>query len=178
MLSLSFLTSCAWNSKDVSKWFKADKEVDDSQLSQIGIDQQEVDKFSVQEVTPAPVTTNPPKTLIKSSKPEVKPIIKAKVDAKGKKKESSAPVIKSIYPEDYPAELKELDQKTKSTWEQFRPYLNKDEKIMLDVDYMGMTVGKVVVGYRGLKMMGDKPVHHFQAFFKSAPFYSAIYVDR
>jgi hypothetical protein len=43
------------------------------------------------------------------------------------------------------------------------------------VDYLGMTVGKVVLTYRGLKSMSNKPVHHFQAYFKSAPFYSAIY---
>jgi hypothetical protein len=47
--------------------------------------------------------------------------------------------------------------------------------MFLDVDYLGMTVGKVVLSYRGLKSMSSKPVHHFQAFFKTAPFYSAIY---
>lgn len=175
MLSLVFLSGCAWNSKDVSNWFKADKEVDDTQLAQIGVDQQDMDKFSIQEVAPAPVSDATKTSATKPTRPVPKTPVKTKAVPKTKSKEDSVVVVKSIYPEDYPSELKELDQKTKITWEQFKPYLNKDEKIMLDVDYLGMTVGKVVVGYRGLKMMGDKPVHHFQAFFKSAPFYSAIY---
>ncbi len=172
---LSFLHGCAWNSKDVSKWFKADTEVDDSQMVQIGVDQQDVDKFSVQEVNATAPTEVKKSPLSQNSKSSPKSTTKNTATSKQKIKSVEAPVVKSIYPEDFPAELKELDQKTKTTWELFKPYLNKDEKIMLDVDYLGMTVGKVVVGYRGLKMMGDKSVHHFQAFFKSAPFYSAIY---
>lgn len=173
VLALVFLSGCAWNSKDVSKWFKADKEVDDSQLAQIGVDQQDVDKFSIQEIKPVETATPVKPTATKTN--TAPPKEKSKPKTAAKSKPAPAPVVKSIYPDDYPQELKDLDQKTKTTWELFKPYLNKDEKIMLDVDYLGMTVGKVVVGYRGLKMMGDKPVHHFQAFFKSAPFYSAIY---
>lgn len=45
----------------------------------------------------------------------------------------------------------------------------------MDVDYLGMTVGKVSMAYKGLKRISGKEVYHFQARFKSAPFYSAIY---
>ncbi|MCE3013942.1 MAG: hypothetical protein LW878_12840, partial [Proteobacteria bacterium] len=152
MLTLVISSGCAWNPKDVSTWFKADKEVDDSQLVQIGVDQQDVDKFSIQEVTPAPVADASQASVTKPSRPVVKTPVKTKTEAKPKSKPVVSAVVKSLYPEDYPQELKELDYKTKATWEQFKPYLNKDEKIMLDVDYLGMTVGKVVVGYRGLKM--------------------------
>jgi hypothetical protein len=81
----------------------------------------------------------------------------------------------AAYPAEYPEELKAVDAKAAGSWALFRPTFRADEKMMLDVDYLGMTVGKVVLRYRGLKTMSEKPVHHFQAFFKSAPFYSAIY---
>lgn len=178
VLILFLFSSCAWNSKDVSKWFRSDKVVDDSQMTQVGVDVQEAEKFSIQEVKP-PINEaelKSTKSAPVTQKQKTAFVAKQKAQAKKALAKDAKPIeIKSIYPEDYPTELKELDENSKKTWDLFKPYLNTNEKIMLNVEYLGMTVGKVVVGYRGLKMMNDNTVHHFQAFFKSAPFYSAIY---
>jgi hypothetical protein len=49
------------------------------------------------------------------------------------------------------------------------------EKVMLNINYLGMTVGKIVVVNNGRKMINGKEVWHFHSRFKSAPFYSNIY---
>jgi len=76
---------------------------------------------------------------------------------------------------DYPPELVLASEKARPAWEAFRPSFSQNESLFLDVDYLGMTVGKVAMRYRGVKTMNGREVYHFQARFKSAPFYSAIY---
>lgn len=173
------VSGCAWNRGELAKWFKSEKKIDEEQLKSIGAKEEELEKFSIKEVPKsetdvqeAPKINSTAKSSEKRNSAVIKPVQKAKPLPVVKSKE----VKKSfIYPEDYPDNLKELDKKTVDSWKIFKPILIENEKMMLDVDYLGMTVGKVVVGYKGLKMMNDRQVHHFQAFFKSAPFYSAIY---
>jgi hypothetical protein len=106
-----------------------------------------------------------------------KPQIKVK-KAQPTKMTPSPESLKSdifTYPADFPENLKQLDKLAIDSWKLIDTKYLSNEEMFLDVDYLGMTVGKVVLSYRGLKSIQDKPVHHFQAFFKSAPFYSAIY---
>lgn len=166
-------TGCSWS----KQWFKKSDKVDNAQLEKVGAKEEEVTKFAVQET---PAVEPPPVVETKIVQPVAKkktPVVKAQPVAK----KVVAPSVVMVatpgftYPADYPAELKALDEKAALSWTQFKPRFKVDEKMFLDVDYLGMTVGKVVLSYRGLKSMSNKPVHHFQAFFKSAPFYSAIY---
>jgi hypothetical protein len=163
-------TSCAWS----KKWFKKSDKVDNAQLEQVGAKEDEVAKFAVQETPVAPAEPVAPPVVVPAKK---KVVSKAPAPAK-----KMAPVAATVvatpgfaYPADYPETLRALDEKAAISWTLFRPRFKVDEKMFLDVDYLGMTVGKVVLSYRGLKSMSSRPVHHFQAFFKSAPFYSAIY---
>jgi len=161
-------SGCAWS----KKWFKKSDKIDNTQLEKVGVKDEEVTKFAVQET---PAVEPPPAVETKI----VQPIVKKKASPLAKKIIAPSVVMVATpgfaYPDDYPAELKALDEKAALSWTQFKPRFKVDEKMFLDVDYLGMTVGKVVLSYRGLKSMSSKPVHHFQAFFKSAPFYSAIY---
>lgn len=171
LITLFLCSSCAWNKGELLKWFSKKESTDNSQLKKVGAKEEELAKFSVQE-TPAPVTTPEVKTNV-VAKPVV--VKKAKSVVVVKKDNPKTNVIIDAYPADYPAELKQVDKQAEGSWKLFKPIFDTDEKMMLDVDYLGMTVGKVVLRYRGLKSINEKSVHHFQAFFKSAPFYSAIY---
>ncbi|MBY0518050.1 MAG: DUF3108 domain-containing protein [Bacteriovoracaceae bacterium] len=176
---LFFLSSCAWS----TKWFQKGAVATNEQLTEVGANEEELKKFSVQETAEEPVKEEAKEEV----KPEVvKPVVSAtpsKQKITKPKKEAPKKVIapvkkevpKSLYPKDYPEDYKTVDIETEKTWKLFSPKFKTNEQMFLDVDYMGLTVGKVVLSYRGIKSMNTKPVHHFQAVFKSAPFYSAIY---
>lgn len=76
---------------------------------------------------------------------------------------------------DYPPELVELNAKGKKVWDVYQVNHSVGEKVYLDIHYMGLTVGKIMVINKGKKMINDKEVWHLHARFKSAPFYSGIY---
>jgi hypothetical protein len=78
-------------------------------------------------------------------------------------------------PKDYPVELLDISQRAKRVWELYRPNHFNGQKILLDIHYLGMTVGKIMVTNNGKKMINGREVWHFHARFKSAPFYSKIY---
>ncbi len=173
MLLCLLCNGCAWS----KQWFKKNDKVDNAQLEKVGAKEDEVTKFAVQETPAVEAPTVVETKIIQLVEKKKAPVAKAPTVAK----KIVAPSVVMVatpgfaYPADYPAELKALDEKAAMSWTQFKPRFKVDEKMFLDVDYLGLTVGKVVLSYRGLKSMSSKPVHHFQAFFKSAPFYSAIY---
>ncbi len=78
-------------------------------------------------------------------------------------------------PDDYPELLKEINKKAEAVWKQYKPNHFINEKNYLDIHYLGMTVGKIMVMNQGKKMIHGKEVWHLHARFKSAPFYSSIY---
>jgi hypothetical protein len=173
IITLFWCSSCAWNKGELHKWFSKKASTDNTQLQKVGAKDEELAKFSIQE-TPQSEAVVVPKKIINP-----KPLVTKKNPSSSKL--TSKPIILKTaekvdpYPTDYPAELKLADKRAEESWKLFKPLFDTDEKMMLDVDYLGMTVGKVVLRYRGLKSINAKSVHHFQAFFKSAPFYSAIY---
>lgn len=166
-----FLQSCAWS----EKWFNKSGSVDNSQLEKVGAKEEELTKFAVTEEPPAVVTKEEPVLPKVAEKPKPQVTLKK---AQPTKKTPPPPPVKSpafTYPVDFPEPLKDLDKLAADSWKLIDTKYLSNEEMFLDVDYLGMTVGKVVLSYRGLKSIQGKPVHHFQAFFKSAPFYSAIY---
>jgi hypothetical protein len=102
-------------------------------------------------------------------------------------KEKNKPVVKVVtptqpqvigprpLPKDYPQELIALNAKAKKVWDLYKPNHRADEKVFLDIHYLGMTVGKIMISNKGKKVINGKEVWHFHARFKSAPFYSNIY---
>lgn len=172
---LLLAAGCAWNKGELTKWPEGQATVTDGQLEKIGANAAEMEKFAVKD-TPMPsepLPLSPPpgppkKTPAKVvTKPAPRPAAKP----------APAPTVPkaSPLPADYPPELIAADDKARAAWEAFRPSFVPNEALYLDVDYLGMTVGKVAMRYRGVKTMNGREVHHFQARFKSAPFYSAIY---
>ncbi len=78
-------------------------------------------------------------------------------------------------PADYPEIMREINKKAELVWKQYKPNHFTNEKIYLDIHYLGMTVGKIMVMNQGKKVINGKEVWHLHARFKSAPFYSSIY---
>lgn len=78
-------------------------------------------------------------------------------------------------PKDYPEHFHSINAKAEKVWAQYKPNHFVNEKTFLDIHYLGMTVGKIMVTNRGKKLVNGKEVWHFHARFKSAPFYSSIY---
>lgn len=170
LLLCAFAQSCAWS----EKWFNKDNDTNNEQLKAVGAKEEELEKFTVEsvpaEVKPAESISVPEKKILVTKPAKNKPSKKLTEPKVSEKKTSGF-----VYPKDYPENLKKLDLEAEKSWKLVQANFKINEEMFLDVDYLGMTVGKVVLSYRGLKSIQTKPVHHFQAFFKSAPFYSAVY---
>lgn len=161
-----FTLSCAsWKQKDF------EKDIDQSAppIVEVDADKTVLEKFEVKPVEPAvPVAVEVPKletkttTTPKKKPPVIKPIAK--------------PVeVKKGPPADYPAALLELNEKGKKVWDQYKPNHPVNEKLYLDIHYIGMTVGKIMFVNKGKTTVNGKEAWHFHSRFKSAPFYSNIY---
>lgn len=164
-LAVLLLGSCSsWKQKD----FEKDLEKSSDSVPVITEAQAPIlEKFEVtdvQEKTPEVVKEKP------------KSVVHKKVEAT---KKSPPVVIKPVevkaLPADYPADMIATNEKAKKVWDVYKSNHFVDEKIFLDIHYLGMTVGKIMVTNKGKKMIDDKEVWHLHARFKSAPFYSNIY---
>ena len=170
-LSLLILSGCSsWKQKDFKKEF--DKPVEEA--PQVEVDKKLMEKFEVQ---PEMVEAKP---VVAVAKPTPKKVIAAKpvVVAPPKKveaKPAQAVAEVSKIPKDYPEEIKQLNKNAEKVWKQYKPNHTVGEKVYLDIHYLGMTVGKIMVVNNGKKMINGKEVWHLHARFKSAPFYSGIY---
>lgn len=179
-ISVFLLASCAaWKQKD----FEKDLEKSPDARPAITQDQAPIlEKFEVKEVEAAktpeevPVVKEKPKPESVTKKPEAPKKAEPKTAAKKKEEEKKveAPAVKAL-PADYPPEMVTINEKAKKVWDVYRSNHHINEKIFLDIHYLGMTVGKIMVTNKGKNVIDNKEVWHFHARFKSAPFYSSIY---
>jgi hypothetical protein len=190
-LALLLVTGCGWRQRD----FEKDMSKHDSDgAPQVDVtDKKLLEKFETKEIktqpattvkatTPEPVTTTTTTTTTITDKKTAKKkvvvkTVSKKVVVNPKTKKAITTVKEKVkkLPADYPPALLEMNKKAEKVWELFRPNLQSEERIFLDIHYMGITVGKIMSEYKGKVMVGGKEVHHFHARFKSAPFYSNIY---
>lgn len=163
---LALLLSCSsWKQKD----FEKDLAKNPEEKSVITEAQAPIlEKFEIKDVEekPAPVSVKEKAVPKKFSAP--------KTATKAAVKKNETPAVKTL-PADYPPEMTTINEKAMKVWDVYRPNHHINEKIYLDIHYLGMTVGKIMVTNMGKKMINDKEVWHFHARFKSAPFYSNIY---
>lgn len=165
----------SWKQKDFEKEISksSTKEIEPT-VAATPKDEKILEKFEVQPVETKkeePKIQEKPKASVKKSSPKMDP---KKEAVKTKAPEVKAPVVKSP-PADYPAEFNAINDRAKKVWDLYKPNHFVDEKIFLDIHYLGMTVGKIMVLNKGKKMINGKEVWHLHARFKSAPFYSNIY---
>lgn len=171
-LALLLVGCSSWKHKDFEK--ELDKSANPPE-PQVQVDEALKEKFEIQPVeeaeAPAPEVKTDSKKKPKVSAKKPKAVVKQAPKA--------APVVKQPlkpeYPADYPEELKALNARAKAVWSQYKPNHEVNRKMYLDINYLGMTVGKIMFTNKGKKMINDKEVWHLHARFKSAPFYSNIY---
>ena len=169
-LAFLLLSACSTlKKKDFEK--ELNKPIEEAKITANPEDEKLLDKFEVstvkEEITPAPSTTEvKAKAAVKASSQKAEPI---------KTKVATPAEIKKLLPKNYPPEMTKLNEKGAKTWARYKSNHPVDEKMYLDIHYLGMTVGKILVVNKGKKVINDKEVWHFHARFKSAPFYSNIY---
>lgn len=167
----------SWKQKDFEKELSKSeaREIEPTVVS-TPKDEKILEKFEVQPVDEKKIKADPQKTkvIVKKAPTKAEP---KKVEVKITKAESpaKAAVIVKTPPADYPQEFFAINDKAKKVWDLYKSNHTVDEKIFLDIHYLGMTVGKIMVLNKGKKMINGKEVWHLHARFKSAPFYSNIY---
>ena len=178
------LFSCSsWKLKDFEKDLKKSSEVIKPSIV-ANSDEKLLEKF---EVLPAEVPKTSEGEGLSKVNPKIekinllkKELVKNEVLIHKEKsayaKSHSASTSKEkVYPKDYPTHFLSINSKAKKVWDLYRPNHFEGQKIFLDIHYLGMTVGKIMVLNKGKKNINQKEVWHFHARFKSAPFYSNIY---
>jgi hypothetical protein len=171
LVLLLLLSSCSsWKQKDFEKELSSRPEeakpIDGAASPKV---EKLLEKFEVQPVEEAKqVETKKPSPVIAKPKPVLK-----KATPVEKKAEVVPPAPK--FPKNYPENYKTINENAKKIWDLYKPNHFVDQKVYLDIYYLGMTVGKIMVENKGKKILNDKEVWHFHARFKSAPFYSNIY---
>lgn len=137
-----------------------------------------LEKFEVVDTSPAPVVVAPKEEKKTEAAKKTTPVEK-KARPSVVKPKPALPLTQDIpvnkLPADYPANLVQVNLKAEQVWKNYKPNHTVDEKVYLDIHFLGMTVGKIMVTNRGKKMVNGKEVWHFHSRFKSAPFYSNIY---
>lgn len=168
ILALLIFAGCSsWKQKDFEKELAKRVEEVAPQVATTPKDEKLLEKFEVQKV-------EEPKSVSRPVVQRKKIVAKKNVPTK-KVPEPSKVLQPKPLPKDYPEELLTINEKAKKVWEVYRPNHFVNQKTFLDIHYLGMTVGKIMVMNQGKKMMNNKEVWHFHARFKSAPFYSHIY---
>lgn len=185
ILSLSIivlLTSC---SSRLTNFFKSDSETvkrNDQLMKSFDVDDNVLEKFAQKEkVQPvskpeAIVTkdkTTPPvkkkKVQKKTTKKKIKKIAKKKTKNKKRKKKIFE------YPDGYPEQFKPVDILTEKYWDEFKPIVFPGEKVVLEINYMGLTTGKIAITTKPMSKIGDIDVFHFNARVKTSRYYSYLY---
>jgi len=167
------LTSCAsWKQKDfVKELNKPSEEINASGAASTPTDVKLLEKFEVQTVE-----EKKEDNVLSEKSVTIKPAVKTSSKKIEKKKITETPLEKTTsLPKDYPQELVDINSRAKKVWDVYQSNHHIGQTVYLDIHYLGMTVGKIVLINKGKKVVNDKEVWHFHARFKSAPFYSKIY---
>ena len=178
--TLIILSGCStWKQKDFVK--ELEKSPESKVLVKVETKQEVklLEKFEVQAIpevkeVPGKKKEKAPVKAAKVEKKAVKVETPKKVDVAPSVPEKVAPKVKPL-PKDYPEELIVINEKAKKVWELYRPTHKVGQRQFLDIHYMGITLGKIMVENRGKKAMNDMEVWHFHARLKTSPFYSSIY---
>lgn len=163
LVALIMISGCSsWKQRDFEKEVSKESE---SATPEVNADKKLLEKF---EVVTAPEKPMPKENKVLQKKIEIK-------NKQSKDQKKAAPVPPAPPKKTLPPEMVNINANAKKVWDLYKPNHFADDQLYLDIHYLGMTVGKIMVTNKGRKMINDKEVWHFHARFKSAPFYSHIY---
>jgi len=171
LVMLLLLSSCSSQKKQKDFQESLDRPGESTQEAQVKAPEKLLEKFEVVVIESPPAAAPSQKKMPQSgviNKKNNKQIIRLPLPVM-----QETPVGK--LPKDYPAEMLALNAKAENVWKTYKSNHFVDEKTFLDIHYLGMTVGKIMVTNRGKKLINGREVWHFHSRFKSAPFYSNIY---
>jgi hypothetical protein len=101
---------------------------------------------------------NPELRKVEEKKAEAK---KATIKKAEKKIVAEATVEKiKPLPSDYPQELIEINKRAKKVWDVYVPNHHIGQTVYLDIHYLGMTVGKIVLINKGKKVVNNRFYGH------------------
>jgi hypothetical protein len=101
--------------------------------------------------------------------------LKTKVKLKSKTKHNTSVTVKPKYPESFPERLISFDKRSEKYWNDFKPILFPGERTVLDISYMGGSIGKITLSTKNQTKIGETEVYHVNARVKTADFYSYLY---
>ncbi len=129
------------------------------------------EKSSVSESNAATSEEKASKTKNKISKPKEK--------TSKKNKAETAPVLvpteKTEQAPEYSDLFKSYDQKSKLSWDKFKPVFYQGEQSIMSVTYLGVTAGYITINSKEVVSVNNKTAFHFFARFKSSDSYRYFY---
>jgi hypothetical protein len=176
------------------------KTTSDDVMQNLGLSSKEFEKFDVK-----PIDSPPPQSLgVASDNAEpitkvetAKPASNEKLAvAKSKPKPKKVQTVETVpatveavettttveqpnnlvsLPEGYPQELVELDVKSEKVWSKFVPRLTPGEETVIQMRYLGITVGNFTLRVMDMVKVGDVQAYHIKGILKSAKYYEMIY---
>ena len=183
VLFMSSCSSTSWN--DLFEKKNAEKE-NKELLESFGTEEEVLEKFTenkekkeelkqeakVKSQAPKQVKNN--EKLAAKSGPVVKPAEKP-AEQISKTAPAKLPEAKTRFPKDYPAELKQISAGASKLWGEYRPRFYPGESIVMDINYMGISTGKIVLTTEPDTVIGDQTVHHARARVKTSDYYRYLY---
>jgi len=182
-----FLSSCS--SLKWSSFFSDDDESskrNEKLMESFGVEDDVLEKFEAkkeveEQTVESKVSSNqkedtPQKPSVKSVTKTVTKKTTAKLTKKQENiKKSESKPVKKVLPEDYPKTLREISKSTKSYWKDYKPIFKTGERFYLDINYMGVSTGKIVLSTLDPVYIGSDKTYHFNAKVKTANYYRYLY---
>ena len=170
LIILSF-SCCSWGKKGL--FLKEEKKEDLMEV--LNVDKTLVKEFVTTD-SPNSIEGQAPavfldETVLRDKKDSLKEFQRG--EALRKKKEK-----KAHYPLDYPAKYKGYNQKYAPLWREEHFGVLHGEEMEIDVKYLGVVAGKIIMMIMPNKFLGDKKAYHIRGEFHSASFYRYIYEVR
>ncbi len=160
LVFILFFFSCAWNQKDLEQLEDFQGHQAEEFLDELDLEKEVADKFRVDDEKKKEIAEKKPSNSV-ASKTKTK---------KNEKKEVKEKVNEEVDPK-----FSEYDENSKNLWKKSQANIKTGENVVYDVEYAGLTIGKVAMSVGPQDKIQGRSVYHMSARLKSAPFYSYIY---
>lgn len=180
--------------EEVFEKFTENKELKNSELEKKEIEKAELEKPAHAEIesknsmpgktepgklaqTPKKQSADRPalkKTEIKKAAPK-KPEAVLKENKIEKRPENKAVASSPKLPPKYPKEFISINKASEKNWADYTPRFFSGESMVLDINYMGISTGKIVLSTEEDTAIGNSSVYHVKARVKTSEYYSYLY---
>lgn len=155
-----FFCSCSTNWNKVFDKKEDTAKRNENLMKDFQVNKEVLEKFKTKKIIEKPRET---KVVKKRTVKKVQPLRKRK-DKKTK-----------INLKNYPQELVNINNKVKETFENFSSKLVIGEKVFMDINYMGVSTGKIVLTTNPMTEINGHEAYHFNAKLQTSRYYSYLY---